>query len=405
SAVIVVLDSSGSMADTSSGTKKITLAKSGIQAVIDQLHPEDMMGVIGFSDVYEWLQPLASVKAINTDAIDFKTLGAKGGTLIKPSLVVAYEAMKNVSTEKEKHILLITDGQGEQEGYEDLLTQFKKHQITLSCIGIGDDIAADFLSGLSIGSNGSFYQVSDINTLPKIMVRDIYKHGKEILQEGIFEVTRAETAEKDGSNARVKRYVATTSKPDSKVLLKLNTFDPLLVTGSYGGGKVCALTTSLSEDWSGDLLEYYGSEIMDILKHLVLTTDSRALSVSRDGNRLTIVPINSNLIKVDLLYHGNIIESFSDIILNQPMMHSVGDASGTYQINGYNLANQMIASNTIEFEYSAEHQLSTSPLWEDHPELFNITALKSQERVIKTRYLTWPLICMLFLFSIYYRGK
>lgn len=406
SCLIVVLDTSGSMEDTVFGTKKITMAKSGVQELIQQLHPEDTFGLIAFSDVYEWLQPLTPVKALGALDENFLNVGAKGGTLIKPSLVKAYEAMSKNKANQDKHILLITDGQGEQEGYEDLILQLNRKDISLSCIGIGDDIAADFLSQLSQATDGKFYQVNDIRNLPEFMVRDLYENVKDTLQIGSFNVM-SDTSEalQDMGDLNIQQYVATTAKETSKVILKLDNQDPLLVQSQYGIGQVAVLTTQLSSTWSGNLMtSQAASLIAEILKTIPLKINNDDLYIARDGNRLNIRSTNKDMAQLKVLYQGTVLGEFDDSPVDGQSL-AVGDRKGLIQVNAFNNDGKLLASKSIRLNYSAEHALNTQAIWTRYPDLFHKKMAHKANRSLKSSYIVWPLLCILFIVSIYYREK
>ena len=406
SSLVIVLDTSGSMEDTAFGTKKITMAKSGVQAVINQLHPDDTFGLIGFSDVYEWLQPLEAVSNLETIDHTFIDVGAKGGTLIKPSLVKAYEALSVLETNKEKHILLITDGQGEQEGYDDLLTQIIDKNISLSCIGIGDDIADDFLEQLSTLGEGAFYQVDDIRNLPEIMVRNLYENVKETLQIGKFPVVDSETSPYEtGKPTTISQYVATTAKENAKVRLTINHYDPLLVTQGYGIGNVGVYTSNLSTGWSGDYLINGGSDLLvETLKSLPLETRDDAFYLTVEGNRLTIDHRDPQVTSFKIVENGTVLEELTSLT-GHSLVYAFSNFEGQLQVNGYDQDQELVASNSILVNYSAEHKINDRPLWRSHPEIFTKDPSADPRRSLKSIYVIWPLICMLFILSVYYRGK
>ena len=402
-AVVVVIDTSGSMDDTSDGAKKITLAKSGLKAIVEQLHPMDDFGIIGFSDTYEWLQPLQSVTTIQNVDDRFSTIGAKGGTLIKPSLVKAYEALNSIEGNKQRHILLITDGQGDQEHYEDLTQQLAATDISLSCIGIGDEVASDFLNDLAMRNNGTYYEVTSIKELPQIMVRDIYSNGKEVLQKGKFTLSNATYSKK------LNAYVATTAKENTIILLELDNHDPLLVEHQFGAGKVAVLTTALERSWSGSFLDAIGQKMIStLIETLPLNTLDDTLLYGREGNRLIITATHDDhyISRTDVLLKGTVMTSAEDpFIHSDTFVYNTANENGIYHLNSYNKNEQLIEHQQVIVDYSAEYQLFDEPSWSAESTAFNQKAELSNPRKVKTAYIGWPLVLLLFIGSLYYRAK
>lgn len=406
SSLIILLDTSGSMADSVNGTQKITMAKSGVASVLKTLHPDDCFGLIGFSDTYEWLLDLDKVSNIKPLENNFSTIGAKGGTLIKPSLVKAYESLNQYSLgeTRDKHLLLITDGQGDQEAYEDLIDQFQKKKISLSTIGIGEDVAENFLMSLADQTGGTYYKVARIADLPSIMVRDIYENTKASYQEGHFAVTATEG---HGTDFFIEAYIATTPKEDSQVLLEIDTLDPLLIKKSYGIGQVVALTTCLDSAWTGNYLESKDNIqlLLELLKTLPLKINNSDMSLKQDENRARLYTSSDAIKKIDVIYKGELVHSQGVESKDEPFIYSLGNQVGHYQFNGYNKQGDLVNHLDLNHAYSNEFAIHTDPQWISHPKLFNQRGESKGEIQIKTKYITWPIICLLFIGSIYYRGK
>ncbi|NMB97890.1 MAG: VWA domain-containing protein, partial [Clostridiaceae bacterium] len=116
-ALILVIDKSGSMSSGDFGIPKMELAIEAAIRSTEVLDQDDTIGVIAFDDAYKWVvepKKLDKLKAIQ-DAIG--TIRSGGGTQILPPLKAAYDAIKELDAGL-KHIILLTDGQAEKEGYE-----------------------------------------------------------------------------------------------------------------------------------------------------------------------------------------------------------------------------------------------------------------------------------------------
>ena len=403
SAIVIVLDTSGSMDDSSGGIKKINLAKSGLNSVINQLSNDDYFGVIGFSDTYEWVQPLASVDELNLEDKDFITLGAKGGTLIKPAIVQGYIALKEEPLEKNKHILLISDGQGDTGDYDDLTQKLLSSEITLSAIGIGEKIESEFLHEISEKTNGEYYEIKNLNDLPQIMVRDIYKNGKKLLQSGRYKLKEFK------GNTFINNYVAVTPKKESEVIISNEEGDPILCTWKFGMGNVCALMTKIDNSWSGNLVgSDFLEELYTIFYELPLKENSSKIVCKIDGNRIEVYSeySDSNISKLDILHEGRVIYTEEyPFKIHKKISYGTFGKTGRYRINGYDETGDVIFLKNIWIDYSSENNLFQKPEWTNNAGVFFKKNSLNSYKDIKTIYLGWPILTILFIILVYMRKK
>lgn len=403
SAIVIVLDTSGSMDDNSGGIKKINLAKSGLNSVMNQLNENDYFGVIGFSDTYEWVQPLVSVDELNLEDKNFITLGAKGGTLIKPAIVHGYIALKEEALEKNKHILLISDGQGDTEEYDDLIEKLVASKITLSAIGIGEKIESDFLQEISEKTNGDYYEIKNLNNLPQIMVRDVYKNGKKLLQSGKYKLKEFK------GNTFINNYVAVTPKKKSEVIISTEEGDPILCEWKFGIGNVCALMTKIDSSWSGNIVKSdFLEDLQTILYELPLKENSDKLICKIDENRIDLYSEYSepNISKLDILHDGKVIYTVEEPFkIHRKISYGTLGKTGRYQINGYDKTGNSVFLKNIWIDYSSENNLFQKPAWVNNSEVFFKKNSLNSYKNIKMIYLGWPILIILFIILVYMRKK
>ena len=110
--------------------------------------------MVAFDSFPEWVMEPCNVTE-NKDALTnaIGSIQADGGTSILPALKMAVDAMKEENT-KQKHILLLTDGQAEQSGYDSLLTEMRQRNITLSTVAVGGSADTQFLQHLANNGTG-----------------------------------------------------------------------------------------------------------------------------------------------------------------------------------------------------------------------------------------------------------
>lgn len=248
-AMMLVIDKSGSMAGIN-----LKLAKEAAVRTLEVLEDRDEIGVVAFDD--KAYNVVDVQKAENRESIQESILGIQqgGGTSILPALREAYEKL-SLSKAEIKHIILLTDGQAENTGYEGLLTNMNDNKITLSTVGIGSGTDIGLLSYLASLGNGRFYLTKDGLSIPRIFAKEAFLATRTYLNNMTFtpEITSYHSilsSVYDEGLPPLHGYVGTSPKDAATVLLTSPVKDPILVSWQYGLGKTVAWTSDLSGQWS-----------------------------------------------------------------------------------------------------------------------------------------------------------
>ncbi|WP_432402886.1 VWA domain-containing protein [Wukongibacter sp. M2B1] len=257
--LILAIDCSGSMDEESNGIKKIDMAKEAAIRSLEILEDEDYLGVLGFSDTLEWIVPFERV--IDKDSIKHKIgrLSSKGGTLILPSVAKSVEKLEGAPV-KIKHIILLSDGQGEKSGYDEQIKKMEDNKITLSSVAMGSDADVDMLKELSDNTNGRSYMVKGFENIPKIFVKETYLATKKYINNEEFDPLQVDAFDYFPSTylPPLKGYMGTGIKENASLILKTHLDDPLLATWRYGLGKVLVWTSDLNGRWSTHWIKWDG---------------------------------------------------------------------------------------------------------------------------------------------------
>lgn len=250
-AMMLVIDKSGSMSGIN-----LKLAKEAAVRTLEVLEDKDEIGVVAFDD-----KPYNVVdvqKAENRESIQESILGIMegGGTSILPALSEAYQEL-SLSKAEIKHIILLTDGQAENTGYEGLLANMNDNKITLSTVGIGGSTDTRLLNYLASSGNGRFYLTKDGLSIPRIFAKEAFLATRTYLNNITFtpEISSYHSILSSVYNEGLPQlhgYVGTSPKDAATVLLSSPMKDPILVTWQYGLGKTVAWTSDLSGQWSSD---------------------------------------------------------------------------------------------------------------------------------------------------------
>lgn len=271
-AMIMVIDHSGSMSMTAGGgATNLDLAASAAKTAVDQMRDTDHVGVVTFDDRYSWVvepTPAADKEAIKAQ---IETIAEGGGTTIKPALWAALEGTKECDAGI-RHVILLTDGQGESRNYRDIIEEYKAANVTLSTVAVGGDSDARLLRQLADNCGGRYYYADMASEIPKIFAQEVFLSGDTYLQNGVFHLAVDNTSEITGGLfetgwPEIYGYVSATPKPVSSVLIASEKDDPLLSVMQYGLGHTAAWNTDVTNRWTA---AYAGeSDYVQLWKRIV----------------------------------------------------------------------------------------------------------------------------------------
>ncbi|MGH7897158.1 MAG: VWA domain-containing protein, partial [Candidatus Binatia bacterium] len=167
--------------------EKMRYARQAASALVEQLRPEDRVGVIAFdSDPYVLgpLRALSEQRGALQDRISRLVPG--GGTDFKAGLEIATAQLVQ-SGLKTLHVILLTDGDTNRPAADhvQVLQALVRLGISVTTLRIGqDDVNLEFLQRISRDTGGRFYHVEDIEALPQLIVNDTRQARGEKTPEG-----------------------------------------------------------------------------------------------------------------------------------------------------------------------------------------------------------------------------
>lgn len=270
--VVLIIDKSSSMEG-----KKIELARLAAIGVIDNLRPIDKVGILIFDNSFQWAVPIrrAEDKALINRLVAGIT--PDGGTQIAPALSEAYhKALVQQATYK--HIVLLTDGISEEGDSLDLAKEALSRQITISTVGLGQDVNRSYLEKVASSAGGKSYFLSDPGGLQQILLRDVMEHtGTTAVEKQLKVAVRSKTEILEGvgmeTAPELKGYVKFTAKPTAETILTVDEQDPLLVRWQNGLGRVAVFTSDAKSRWAADWVAWKGFDrfwanvFRDLLPH------------------------------------------------------------------------------------------------------------------------------------------
>jgi Ca-activated chloride channel family protein len=258
-ALMLVLDKSGSMADSVAGVAKVDMVKVAAASALDKLNDGDSVGVLAFDDTNHWIVNFHTVQGLTDKArirAQINTLSADGDTYIYPALRDAEKSVLTVPTVY-RHIVLLTDGQGEQDApFDALIQRMRREHITLSTIGVGTDVQQDELQRWAKEGGGAFHYVADPHDIPRIVVNET-RYGttgnaqvKGRIKLGVAAASPLLRALSGQSLPSISAYDTTSPKATSQVSVQSAAGDPVLSSWQYGLGRAVAWTSDAGTQWA-----------------------------------------------------------------------------------------------------------------------------------------------------------
>ena len=203
-AVVLIIDKSSSMEG-----KKIELARQAAIGVVENLRPIDLVGVLIFDNSFQWDVPIRRAE----DKVLIKRLISgivpDGGTQIAPALAEAYRKVLPTHATF-KHIVLLTDGISEEGDSLDLSKEAAAQHVTISTVGLGQDVNRAYLEKVASVAGGKSYFLNEPAGLDQIVLKDVMEHtGIHRRGENVAAIRRQERRD---SGWRGHRHRAARSK-------------------------------------------------------------------------------------------------------------------------------------------------------------------------------------------------
>ena len=212
-----------------------------------------------------------------------------GGTQIAPALS---EAFRKIAAARGtfKHIVLLTDGISEEGDSLEVSRQAAMRRVTISTVGLGQDVNRSYLEKVAATAGGRSYFLSDPSGLAQILLRDVMEHTGSTAVEKPLHVGVAKQAEiLDGVGIEaaptLKGYIRYDAKPTAETILTIDGKDPLLARWQYGLGRAAVFTSDAKSRWAANWIGWKGYDKFwtNVLRDLLPHTDTGEATVDYDG--------------------------------------------------------------------------------------------------------------------------
>ena len=287
-ALVLVIDKSGSMLDGEYGITRLALAREAACSALEVLDERDQAGVIAFDDAGKWVVPLSPVTDVAAMQQQVATIRSGGGTAFYSPLLMAYNALKNASAHY-RHVIFLTDGQAGDSGYLDVVRRMADAGITVTTVAVGD--AADYagMARIAETGNGRMYAAGPFDSLPRIFTKETMMISGAYVQNRVFTPAVTDNSMTDFPGfPQLSGYLAVTQKPLATVSLCSDRKDPVLAWWQYGAGRVACWTSDVQGGWSAAFLNWdRAAEFFAGIISFILPDRSGAGEMSLSEGKLT----------------------------------------------------------------------------------------------------------------------
>lgn len=269
--ILFVIDQSGSMSDIVGETSKLTACLQGVAAAVKELNPQDEVGLLAFDSTPTWILPFtpAAKKTTITDAL--AQLGSEGGGTDMGAAMREIISEFSTTGPIRRHVIFFTDGNTGDGNFQLMSTQLKKLGVTITTVGVGEEINLPLLQNMARWGDGKFYRAT-LDKIPQIFQKEMIRVTRDLIQEGLFypkvQTPAAFLNDLTGVEPNlppIRGYLIT--KPKSFATIYLNTGktgknDPLLSVWRYGNGQVAVFTSDSGGRW---LAPWSGTQAYNLL--------------------------------------------------------------------------------------------------------------------------------------------
>ena len=174
------------------------------------------------------------------------------------AMEMAYNDLVN-SDKAVKHVILLSDGNPADKGFDKIAQMMKEKNITLTTIAIGGSANVNLLASLARITEGRIYKAVNAKDLPDIMLQETFLAMGEYLNNKTFIpslVQSSPVVKGITSFTQLHGYIGTELKDAATLVLASDDDRPIYAEWQYGLGFVASYTSDLNGKWSKTLLEW-----------------------------------------------------------------------------------------------------------------------------------------------------
>ncbi|VVB85528.1 von Willebrand factor type A domain protein [uncultured archaeon] len=259
-AVVIVLDISGSTGDLSGTEPKLGVEKGLALQVLGDLGESDYIGVVAFNNAPHTVVPFAQYAERSEPENSIRSLRYGGTTHLSPALAAAHDMLMNF--DGGRNVIVISDG-----GVADSDSSLKAARsmsddgMTVYALGVGGDTDTVFMTQLGEAGGGGYMNLDAAQGIKVLLgEKETSSRGDGypllIINSGHF-ITKNLAL-----NATVYGYNNVRAKQDAQALVMTGNGNPVVTAWRAGLGRVVAITVDTGNSWTPALYSAGNSKLV-----------------------------------------------------------------------------------------------------------------------------------------------
>ena len=182
----LVLDRSTSMQG-----EKMNVAKAAAVRIVQMLRPEDLFGLVVFSDRAEVLLPSAYQQDLNKAQSRIQSIQTSGATEIFQGLNAGLtELRRSFAPARGNHLILLTDGHtyGDEHACLQLAEEAARLSVSISGFGIGGDWNDIFLDSIVGRTGGNSTYIAQPQDIQAFLVEKFNALARTLVDDAVLEL-------------------------------------------------------------------------------------------------------------------------------------------------------------------------------------------------------------------------
>lgn len=247
-AVVIVVDISGSTGDLSGSDIKLGIEKGLALQVINDLNVRDYIGVIAFNNAAHTVVPFAQYSDWSSSEDAIQRLRYGGTTRLAPALSAAHDMLRDF--EGGKNVIVISDGAvADGDASLKAARSMSDDGITMYALGVGGDTDEGFMMKLAEEGSGGYLKRDAAHGIKALFGekenRDRGEGYPLLIMNSAHFIT-----EDAAINATVYGYNNVHAKTNAQVLVMTGNGNPVITSWRAGLGRVVAITVDNGNAWA-----------------------------------------------------------------------------------------------------------------------------------------------------------
>ncbi len=300
--LLLIIDSSGSMRETASGTtvERMELAKEAAVASVNALAPDDYVGVISFNMESTIVSEMSSLDKKDIIIRRIRDIETATGTYYSKALEDARNMLQSFNKTELKHIIFLTDGEPVDPNKAmilDNVDRIARNNITLSTIALGSSVPTDTAKEMAERGGGRFYDVVRESELIKVMVEETTTASGKHLNEGEFTpavVSHTSAVAGIDELPKLGGYYGTRIKEGATMVLG-HEGSPIYAEWKRGEGRVGSFMCDLEGLWSAEYftdpngVKFVTNSIASVMSRREISNQTVSVDFSHDNHTVQTV--------------------------------------------------------------------------------------------------------------------